>query len=253
MRQRKQQWQGTYRPEYEEEKRLIRLQAHPLRFVVVAYIEPLPAPIWVIYTYTYIYKWPIFIFRQLYIYNWRKFLNPACTSTVFFASFVFLLVHANRFYPLVYVGANLIGSINRVQNAIQPDQPFFFLYLLHALTSPMIGVLISLSLSPPPTFFVLVFFISSSSFLRSPQDSYKPVWHVLSSLLPCPSVYRMEFDVLGVLFDVQSFCHRCLSAGHKTAGACLSPHMLGHTSCSCCYSPQHQRVWIFRIMVVCWR
>eukprot|EP00047_Mylnosiga_fluctuans_P011472 m.21605 g.21605 ORF g.21605 m.21605 type:complete len:319 (-) comp3645_c0_seq1:209-1165(-) len=91
MRRRKTQWRGTYRPEYEEERRLIRLRAHPLRF-----------------------------------------------------------------YPIVFVCLSLVGAANRVQNAIWPDDPHFFLYLLHAITAPLMGFLSA-----------LVFILSTDGILTS--------------------------------------------------------------------------------------
>lgn len=42
-------------------------------------------------------------------------------------------------YPFAFLLLNIFPTINRIQNAIEPDNPIFALYLLHAFTSPLLG------------------------------------------------------------------------------------------------------------------
>ena len=43
-------------------------------------------------------------------------------------------------YPLVLVAANVFATVNRIQNSIAPDQPIFFLYVMHELFNNLAGL-----------------------------------------------------------------------------------------------------------------
>eukprot|EP00051_Salpingoeca_urceolata_P004823 m.67929 g.67929 ORF g.67929 m.67929 type:complete len:308 (-) comp13870_c0_seq3:237-1160(-) len=46
-----------------------------------------------------------------------------------------------RFYPVVYILTATFPVINRIQNAANPCDPVFALFLLHSLSAPMMGML----------------------------------------------------------------------------------------------------------------
>ena len=44
------------------------------------------------------------------------------------------------FYPLVFLLLNIFSSINRIQNAVAPKYPIFALFLLQAISDPILGL-----------------------------------------------------------------------------------------------------------------
>ena len=49
-----------------------------------------------------------------------------------------------RLYPVVYLLVSLFPVINRVQNAIKPDDPVFVLFVLQACTDPLFGAIVAI-------------------------------------------------------------------------------------------------------------
>eukprot|EP00057_Strongylocentrotus_purpuratus_P005030 XP_003730036.1 PREDICTED: cyclic AMP receptor-like protein A isoform X1 [Strongylocentrotus purpuratus] len=45
-----------------------------------------------------------------------------------------------RAYPFIYLVLSIFPLINRIQNAVAPDNAIFVLYLFHALSSPLVGL-----------------------------------------------------------------------------------------------------------------
>ncbi len=43
-------------------------------------------------------------------------------------------------YPFIYLALSVFLLINRIQNAVKPGQPVFALVILHALSSPLQGL-----------------------------------------------------------------------------------------------------------------
>ena len=46
-----------------------------------------------------------------------------------------------KWYPLVYLLCAIFPFINRVQNWAQPDKPQFWLFVMHSITYPLVGLL----------------------------------------------------------------------------------------------------------------
>jgi hypothetical protein len=44
-----------------------------------------------------------------------------------------------KLYPFVYLLLSIFPAFNRIQNWMSPGQPHFWLYVLHSLSSPMLG------------------------------------------------------------------------------------------------------------------
>ncbi|XP_071511766.1 cyclic AMP receptor-like protein A [Diadema antillarum] len=44
-----------------------------------------------------------------------------------------------RAYPFIYLVLSIFPLINRIQNAVSPNNPIFALYLLHAMSDPLVG------------------------------------------------------------------------------------------------------------------
>ena len=68
--------------------------------------------------------------------QWQGTFNPAIEAE---KEFFKEMVQPIRLYPLVYLALSIVPAVNRIQNALDPDDPIFALYLVHALCTPLLG------------------------------------------------------------------------------------------------------------------
>jgi hypothetical protein len=45
-----------------------------------------------------------------------------------------------RLYPIILVLCWTFGSINRIQNAVQPGKPIYWIYIVHTITKSFYGI-----------------------------------------------------------------------------------------------------------------
>ncbi|KAI6649148.1 Cyclic AMP receptor-like protein A-like isoform X2 [Oopsacas minuta] len=92
-------------------------------------------PIWLIIPGLFIVFLVIIIKLSWEVRRWDPY-NPASDR---YRDLIRREIKPLILYPLVFLLLNVFPSINRIQNAIAPDNPIFTLYILHSFSSPLLG------------------------------------------------------------------------------------------------------------------
>ena len=93
-------------------------------------------PIWIIIPGLFVVFLIIIIKLSYEVRRWDPY-NPASER---YRELIRREIKPLILYPLVFLLLNIFPSINRIQNAVAPKYPVFALYLLHGLSSPLLGL-----------------------------------------------------------------------------------------------------------------